>query len=157
MYCNVGRTDFAQSPLFTKSEADIMSFIPLSAATDESLIILVTGFVVVFAVLLLLIGIIMAYAAIVTGVQKMIENKRKKKEEKASPAPVAIAEAPASAPAAISYDADLQTIAVIAAAVEAFYGEGASRRIKSISRTASTRSEWAAAGLNQNISARRGF
>lgn len=131
-----------------------MSFIPLSAATDESLVILVTGFVVVFAVLLLLIGIIMAYAAIVSGVQNIINNK-KKKSEKASPAPVVTAEAPA--PAVVSYDADLQTVAVIAAAVEAFYGEGASRRIKSISRTASTRSEWAAAGLNQNISARRGF
>lgn len=132
-----------------------MSFIPLSAATDESLIILVTGFAVVFAVLLLLIGIIMAYAAIVSGVQNKINKKKKEKEEKASPAPVVTAEAPA--PAVVSYDADLQTIAVIAAAVEAFYGEGASRRIKSISRTASSRSEWAAAGLNQNISARRGF
>lgn len=134
-----------------------MSFIPLSAATDESLIILVTGFMVVFAVLLLLIGIIMAYAAIVSGVQNRINKKKKEKEEKASPAPVATTEAPVSAPAVVSYDADLQTIAVIAAAVEAFYGEGASRRIKSISRTASSRSEWAAAGLNQNISARRGF
>ncbi|MBQ3074333.1 MAG: OadG family protein [Ruminococcus sp.] len=133
-----------------------MSFIPLSAATDESLVILVTGFAVVFAVLLLLIGIIMAYAAIVSGVQNIINNK-KKKSEKASPAPVATTETPVSAPAVVSYDADLQTIAVIAAAVEAFYGEGASRRIKSISRTASSRSEWAAAGLNQNISARRGF
>ncbi len=131
-----------------------MSFIPLSAATDESLVILVTGFAVVFAVLLLLIGIIMAYAAIVSGVQNIINNK-KKKSAKASPAPVVTAEAPA--PAVVSYDADLQTVAVIAAAVEAFYGEGASRRIKSISRTASSRSEWAAAGLNQNISARRGF
>lgn len=134
-----------------------MSFIPLSAATDESFIILVTGFMVVFAVLLLLIGIIMAYAAIVSGVQNKINKKKKEKEEKASPAPVATTEAPVSAPAVVSYDADLQTIAVIAAAVEAFYGEGASRRIKSISRTASSRSEWAAAGLNQNISARRGF
>ncbi len=134
-----------------------MTFIPLSAATDQSFVILVTGFVVVFAVLLLLIGIIMAYASIVTAVQNMIDNKKKKKAEKAAPAPDPVAAAPAPAQTVPSPDADLQTIAVIAAAVEAFYGEGASRRIVSVKRANTRRSEWATAGLNQNISARRGF
>ncbi|MBQ9742826.1 MAG: OadG family protein [Ruminococcus sp.] len=128
-----------------------------AAESNQSLTILVTGFVVVFAVLLLLIGIIKLYSTIVSSA----ENKAKKtKELKLSQAKAAPAETTQPAvPATQVADGglDLQTVAVITAAVEAYYSDGRKVRITGIRRASGARSEWATAGISDNISMRRGF
>ena len=129
-------------------------FITASANQSDSLVVLITGFVIVFAVLLLLIGIIKLYATLVSSVFSSIEKKKAKKEEKAQ----TVASQPQVLPEAVSSDTlDPQTVAVIAAAVTAYYGGDKSVRVSSIRRAKSQRSEWATAGINENIMARRGF
>ncbi|MBE6738197.1 MAG: OadG family protein [Ruminococcus sp.] len=119
---------------------------------NESVIILVTGFVVVFMVLLLLIGIIKIYSGIVYSAQKKAENKKNKSNvtnaEPAVPMP-SVAEETADE------GLDLQTVAVITAAVEAFYSKGKKVRITGIRPANNNRNEWASAGLAQNIPAMR--
>ncbi len=126
-----------------------------SAEPNMSVIILITGFAVVFAVLILLIGIIWAYSKIVSSAQASAQKRKEKKLAKKQ-ASVAPASEPApEAPVAVSASdgsLDLQTVAVITAAVEAFYGEGKKLRIASIRPTATnSRSEWATAGLMESI------
>lgn len=122
------------------------------SGANESVIILVTGFVVVFLVLLLLIGIIKIYSGIVSSAQKRVENKKNKSvDTDAAPAVVL-----SSADDDITDEGvDLQTVAVITAAVEAFYSQGKKVRITGIRPVSNTRNEWASAGLAQNIPAMR--
>lgn len=131
-----------------------MRFTQLSAQPNQSLNILITGFVVVFAVLILLIGVIKLYSGIVYSAQQKAEKKAKAKAEKnAQPAKVPT---PASAPVSAqpsSTDPDLQTVAVITAAVQAYYGDS-DVRVTGITPVSSTRSEWATAGVIGNISLR---
>ena len=114
---------------------------------NQSVVILVTGFVVVFLVLLLLIGIIKVYSGIVCAAQNKVQ-----KSKTAS----VTDNAPVTAEAVQSEDItddslDLQTVAVITAAVEAYYSNGKKVRITGIRPTRSSRSEWATAGLYENI------
>ncbi|MBQ4569332.1 MAG: OadG family protein [Ruminococcus sp.] len=122
------------------------------APSNQSLIILITGFVVVFLVLLLLIGLIKLYSGIVYAAQ----NKAKAKAKPAQPAlaPVA-AEAVTVAPASHNEGLDLQTVAVITAAVEAFYGSTKKVRVTGIRPANTARNEWANAGIRENIPAMR--
>ena len=120
---------------------------------NQSVIILITGFTVVFLVLLLLIGIIKLYSGIVYAAQKKAERKQAAKTEKISepvPAPVTDVQEAES-----DDTLDLQTVAVITAAVEAFYSKDKKVRITSIRPANKSRSEWASAGLVQNIPAMR--
>lgn len=123
------------------------------SAQNQSLIILITGFVVVFMVLLLLIGIIKIYSGIVYTAQQKAASKAKAKEsvqnEVAPVQTVAVADEPQDV------SADLQTIAVITAAVEAFYGSSKKVRITGIRPASSARNEWATAGLLENIPSMR--
>ena len=118
-----------------------------SDSGNQSVVILVTGFVVVFLVLLLLIGIIKVYSGIVCAAQ----NKTKKsKTAPNTDVP------PAKAEVVLSEETtdeglDLQTVAVITAAVEAFYSKDKKVRITGIRPTKSLRNEWATAGLYENI------
>lgn len=130
-------------------------FITASATQNDSLVILITGFVIVFVVLLLLIGIIKLYSSIVSAVFNAIEKKKAKKAEKATE--TVVETTPVSVPVSSSDSLDLQTIAVIAAAVTAYYGGDSKVRIHSVRRAKPQRSEWATAGINENIMARRGF
>lgn len=118
---------------------------------NQSVIILVTGFVVVFLVLLLLIGIIKIYSGIVCAAQN--------KAQKSKTAPVAenipVTAEPVLSDVSADDSLDLQTVAVITAAVEAFYFNGKKVRITGISPTRSSRSEWATAGLYENLPAMR--
>ncbi len=127
---------------------------------NQSLVILITGLVVVFSALLLLIAIIKIYSGIVRATQGKGKNKAQKapKEKKASSVKTTNV-----ASVGASNTVDLQTIAVISAAVEAFYDEE-KVRVVSVKPTANpvkrapvARSEWAVAGMMQNISSRRGF
>lgn len=110
-----------------------------------SLTILLTGFVVVFAVLLLLIGIIKLYGTVVYRIQ----TGRKEKPvviptpstSEPSPEPVAVVES--------SADPDA-LIAVISAAVYAVYPSD-QVRIKSIRKAPVRSNEWHRAGLNDSI------
>ena len=118
------------------------------AADNQSVVILITGFVVVFLVLLLLIGIIKIYSGIVYAAQKKSTSAK----------PSAPAEVPAVPVAQVvpedSSEPDLQTIAVITAAVEAFYS-GTKVRIRDIRPVSFARSSWATAGIMENIPAMR--
>ena len=131
---------FAQAPTLLSAAAKTSE-----KSDNEAVIILITGFVVVFLVLLLLIGIIKIYSGIVYSAQK-------KAEKAAEPVPAAPVAVQATEP---DDTLDLQTVAVITAAVEAFYAKDKKVRITSIRPADKSRSEWAAAGLAQNIPAMR--
>ncbi len=121
-------------------------------SSNQSLIILITGFVVVFLVLLLLIGLIKLYSGIVYAAQ----NKAKAKTKPVEPAAAPVAAEPAADMAAIhNVGLDLQTVAVITAAVEAFYGSTKKVRVTGIRPASTTRNEWATAGIRENIPAMR--
>ena len=114
-----------------------------------SMTVLLTGFVVVFAVLLLLIGIIKLYGTIVYNIQNGQKEKSKKKvpvvEEvvTSSPLPLAVVEAEESVD-------DSELIAVISAAVYSMYSDK-KVKIKSIRKTQSKSAAWKNAGLSDNI------
>ncbi|MCH5297444.1 MAG: OadG family protein [Ruminococcus sp.] len=111
--------------------------------------VVLTGFVVVFAVLILLIFIIKIYGGIVTKAQQT-GNKKKKVVEKQEVKPV-----PSSpvtvAPASVAQDGvSEEVVAVISAAVATMYGSPEKARIKSIKKSSGGRSAWANAGLLDN-------
>ena len=117
---------------------------------NQSLVILITGFAVVFMVLLLLIGLIKVYSGIVYAAQNKVTSKAKSKEEPEQvKEPVANAASVATSPA--SDEVDLQTIAVITAAVETFYGGSKKVRVAGIRPVASGRNAWGSAGVMENI------
>lgn len=119
------------------------------------LIILLTGIVVVFSVLVLLIGIIKLYSTIVYNVQNSVKNKKNKNEkneqaEKESvsvqiPAKVETAETEKVSDGTVSGE----IVAAIAAAIEVIFGQG-SVKIKSIKKSSKRRSAWKSAGVAEN-------
>ena len=117
---------------------------------NQSVVILITGFVVVFLVLLLLIGIIKIYSGIVYAAQKKSES-RKVSKTNAEP----VVTVPALTEDIEQNDGlDLQTVAVITAAVEAFYS-GKKVKVRNIRPASSERTSWAMAGLMDNIPSMR--
>ncbi|MGN0452871.1 MAG: OadG family transporter subunit [Ruminococcus sp.] len=131
-----------------------MNIFSAQVESNQSLNILITGVAVVFGMLLLLIGIIKLYSTIVSSVQNRKRNPEETKAEKIT------SEAPVHAVAVTSPSddsVDLAVVAVISAAVEAYYAEsGVPHRVTGIRRVSSTqRNEWSYAGLNDNIFARR--
>lgn len=116
---------------------------------ELSLTVLLTGFAVVFAVLLVLIGVIKLYGTIIYRLQTKKSRKIVKEEivadEDHSPASVV----PEPAPSASGEEDDDALIAVIAAAVYSVYSP-AKVRIRSIRRETSGRSAWREAGLRDN-------
>ena len=114
-----------------------------------SLTTLLTGFVVVFAVLLLLIGIIKLYGTIVYNLQN--RNRVKKSNRNADLPKVERDEEPEPVPAAVDDPAqDDALIAVISAAVYSVYSPS-SVRIKSIRKAPARSSAWRSAGLSDNV------
>ena len=126
------------------------------------LTILITGFTVVFAVLIVLIFIIKIYGTIVTKAlaasqerkarkaaekQKALEQERKQQGN----AKAAKAAEPAPAPTPASQGISPEIVAVIAAAVDSTYGTGGAR-ITSIkkSQTPNSRPAWGMAGVFEN-------
>ncbi|MCQ4021555.1 MULTISPECIES: OadG family transporter subunit [unclassified Ruminococcus] len=125
------------------------------------LTILITGFVVVFAVLILLIFIIKIYGTIVSKAlsvsqekkaqkaaekKKALEQERAQQSKKTSPSP-AVSNAPAPTAQGISPE----IVAVIAAAVDSTYGAGTAK-ITSIkkSKSSNSRPAWGMAGVFEN-------
>lgn len=114
-----------------------------------SLTILLTGFAVVFAVLLVLIGVIKLYGTIIYNLQNKKRNKKTiEKVETPKIAP------PTSAPVAFSAEredeeeTDDALIAVIAAAVYTVCSPD-KVRIRSIRRSSPRASAWRDAGLSE--------
>ena len=114
--------------------------------------VVLTGFVVVFAVLILLIAIIKIYSTIVSKAQSAGKNKKKKEIIKTETAPAATdvkQAAPAPAPS-VQDGVSEEVVAVISAAVATMYGSPETARIKSIKKSSGGRSAWANAGLLDN-------
>ncbi|MGN0675728.1 MAG: OadG family transporter subunit [Oscillospiraceae bacterium] len=113
--------------------------------------VVITGLVVVFLGLVLLIAFISIIGKIFTAV-----DAKKRNKSAAAPAPKAVqAPAAAAAPAAPAASDDDEIIAVISAAV-AMMGaaDGKSYRVKSVKAApgAASRSAWAMAGLRDTTS-----
>lgn len=114
-----------------------------------SITILLTGFAVVFAVLLLLIGIIKLYGTIIYSVQNKPKAKKAAKNA-AAPAPVDAQPVPVAVIEADATEDDDELIAVISAAVYSVYS-ASEVRIKSIRKAPSRTNSWRNAGLYDNI------
>lgn len=120
-------------------------------------IILLTGIVIVFAVLILLICIIFVYGDIVSSIQNSIEKKKKEKEKEQAekenePVVQIAAEEPKEKAEASEVDEEeipLDVVAAIAAAVDYIFGQG-SVKIKSVKRSSKRRSAWKSAGVAEN-------
>ena len=111
--------------------------------------VLITGFVVVFAVLILLIVIIKTYSSIVHACEvKAKERKERKSKKDDDDTPKGTGAGGGTTPATASNGVSPEVLACIAAAVEYMYGAG-SVRIKNI-RKAPARSAWANAGVVSN-------
>ena len=103
--------------------------------------VVLTGFVVVFAMLILLIFIIKIYGAIIQKAQNAGKKSKEKKAETVAETPAPVVAAPV-APA--------QTDGV-SAAVATMYGSSEKARIKSIKKSSDGgRSAWAKAGVLDN-------
>lgn len=115
--------------------------------------VVLTGFVVVFAMLILLIFIIKIYSAIVQKAQSAGSNSKKGKKNKDEKP----AEKPAAAPASVVTTSAAtdgisdEVVTVISAAVATMYGSSEKARIKSIKKSSDGgRSAWAKAGVLDN-------
>lgn len=116
--------------------------------------VILTGFVVVFAVLLLLILIIKLYSTIV---QKAQQSGKKKKEKVKIKEEIPSVSTPVAAPAVSTLSVQSaqdgvtdEVVAVISAAVATMYGSSGKARIKSIKKSDTGRSAWANAGILDN-------
>ncbi len=109
--------------------------------------LLITGFVVVFAVLVILIGVIKLYSTIVYNIQnkKKVEVQNVVEEKMENLAPVVQETLEKQEDGSIPQE----VIAVISAAVASMYGES-NVKIKDIKKVASTRPVWSTAGLMEN-------
>ena len=115
-----------------------------------SLTVLLTGFAVVFAVLLILIGIIKLYGTIIYRIQTRGQNKKKAGGPvKAAPMPEKVMEPVAAVETGETVD-DGALIAVISAAVYSMYSSS-QVRIKSIRKSKASSNAWRSAGLSDNL------
>lgn len=115
--------------------------------------VILTGFVVVFAMLFLLILIIKLYSAIIAGAQKTADKKMRKKEKILEPLKGEAIQPPKAAyitPPTVEDGIPEEVVAVIAAAVAASTAPSAKTRIKSIKKANGGRSAWANAGVLDN-------
>lgn len=111
--------------------------------------VVLTGFVVVFAMLILLIFIIKIYGAIIQKAQNAGKKSKEKKAETVAETPAPVVAAPV-APAQTDGVSD-EVVAVISAAVATMYGSSEKARIKSIKKSSDGgRSAWAKAGVLDN-------
>lgn len=113
--------------------------------------VVLTGFVVVFAVLVLLIVIISIYSSIIQAAQNSGKKKQEKVVENVKATTTDKVEAPVETVAPVAQDGiSEEVIAVISAAVATMYGSPEKAKIKSIKKSDGGRSAWANAGLLNN-------
>lgn len=125
----------------------------VSEKFNISFTVILTGFVVVFTVLILLILIIAAYGKIVSSAQNKSKARKEAKAAAEKAAKATEKSAPASAPVqkvAPSNGLTDEIVAVIAAAVDSTYGVG-NAKIKSIKKSPSSgRPAWGQVGVIDN-------
>lgn len=117
-----------------------------------SLEILITGFAVVFAVLLLLILLITVYGKIVSKAEKAVLDRKVQKKTTLKAEEITEKSVQADTSTIIpepSNGITDEVIVVIAAAVNAMYGEG-TVKVKSIKKVPQTRPVWSTAGIMDN-------
>ncbi len=119
-----------------------------------ALSLLLAGFLIVFTVLVTLIIIILIYGKIIQKAQKTVAVRREKKaiirvEELQSQSPASDVPAGGKVFGDDPEQIPGEIIAVIAAAVDALYGEKP-HRIRSVTRERKGRSSWGSAGVFQN-------
>lgn len=115
-----------------------------------SITILLTGFAVVFAVLLILIGIIKGYGTVIFNIQN---KQREKTASRNADLPKVVRETepePAAVIEAVPGTDDDELIAVISAAVYSMYSSS-NVRIKHIRKSPARGSAWRSAGLSDNV------
>lgn len=118
-------------------------------------IILLTGIVIVFSVLILLICIIKLYSALVVSIQETFKKKFAKKKKKTvsreelETVTEAVPELLAADNTVDDGEIPLEIIAAIAAAIDVVFGTGAVK-IKSVKKTSKRRSAWRSAGIAEN-------
>lgn len=113
--------------------------------------VILTGFVVVFSMLILLIIVIKIYGMIV-GKAQGTGLKKRKVRVKSPEKPAAEVKPSAEVKPAVNDDGGVpeEIVAVIAAAVESMYGGKEKVRIRKIKKSRSERSAWAKAGVIDN-------
>lgn len=112
--------------------------------------VVLTGFVVVFAVLIMLIVLIMVYGTIINKAEKTAKLRKEKAEKKAE-APQPKIQAPVAVnPVNQTNGISDEVVAVISAAVATMYGSTEKVKIKSIKKANNGRSAWANAGVLNN-------
>lgn len=111
----------------------------------QALTVLVTGFVVVFAVLILLIAIIKIYSTIVYNALNKPKKEKKNKDD--DDTPKGTGAGGSNKGAAPNGAVSPEVLACIAAAVEFMYGAG-NVRIKNIRKV--PRKAWGSAGVSVN-------
>ena len=116
---------------------------------ELSLTILLTGFAVVFAVLLVLIGVIKLYGTIIYRLQNKKRGSVKKDKVVVERPQTPVVTQPLPADDDADYEQDDAVIAVIAAAVYTVYSPQ-QVRIRSIRRESRASGAWRAAGLRDN-------
>ncbi len=114
-----------------------------------SLTVLLTGFAVVFVVLLLLIGVIKLYGTIIYNIQNKGHKTKNTPKETAVAQTQKVMEPVASVDADDEID-DSELIAVISAAVYSMYSSS-QVRIKSIRKLSARSNAWRSAGLHDNL------
>lgn len=114
----------------------------------QALNILVTGLVVVFAVLIILIAIIKLYGTIVYNAQNKKKGGGKKADLAKTPVPKPVA--PVKAPPAVEEGIPGEVIAVIAAAVASMGDGTVTYSLKRVKRSTGIRPVWSTAGLMDN-------
>ena len=127
--------------------ANIMQTLNLSLSERamKSAEVVLTGFVVVFAVLLSLILIIKIYSLIITkATQSGQSNKKVNKISNENPLPVP------TIPIQEQDGVSEEVVAVISAAVATMYGHQTKTRIKSIKKSNTGRNAWANVGVIEN-------
>lgn len=138
--------------LDTVSDGSAGGLVP-AENVDKMWSTLITGLIVVFLILVILVAFLWAMGKLLN-----LNIKKKPKAAKSAPAPVSVPAPPPAAPAPVEtaeeyYDEDdSEIIAVIAAAIAAYgESEGKQYRIASVrKRDRSQRSSWSAAGISEN-------
>ncbi len=118
----------------------------------QAFILLLAGFLVVFVVLILLIVIVTVYSKIIRTIQEKSDKKKAVAAGKTSADTEPAKEIRSLSREEIEDDDGEipgEIIAVIAAAVDAVYGDKP-HKIRSVKRERSSRSAWSRAGVMQN-------